>query len=195
VKLRLLTREDHKKAKDLFGTNYVKTYDQENFFFDGSQKELSSNYQIMRIRFFNKTEKAVLTVKGRASLSDGIGRAVEEEEAMDVVQARQCIEDPSRIVELDSELVQKKKSALNIQSFVGLGGFKNVRDEYVWDGYKLEIDETVYDFGTNYEIECETDHPEELRDRLEQMFAKNQIQYQYRTATKFACFMKKSLDD
>ena len=43
-----------------------------------------------------------------------------------------------------------------IKSIVGLGGFENIRNEYSWEGYTLEVDETIYDFGTNFEIECET---------------------------------------
>lgn len=64
-----MSKEDHTKAKRLFGDGHVATYDQENFFFDGEDKALSSNFVIMRIRFYNKTEKAVLTVKvGQMSL-------------------------------------------------------------------------------------------------------------------------------
>ena len=37
-----------------------------------------------------------------------------------------------------------------------MGGFENIRDVYEWEGFTLEIDETIYDFGTNFEIECET---------------------------------------
>ncbi len=37
-----------------------------------------------------------------------------------------------------------------------LGGFKNVRSDYDWEGFKLELDETQFDWGTVYEIEVET---------------------------------------
>lgn len=37
-----------------------------------------------------------------------------------------------------------------------LGGFKNVRSDFDWEGFKLELDETKFDWGTVYEIEVET---------------------------------------
>ena len=38
-----------------------------------------------------------------------------------------------------------------------LGGFRNVRSDYKWPhAVKLELDETLYEWGTVYEIEVET---------------------------------------
>ena len=37
-----------------------------------------------------------------------------------------------------------------------LGGFKNVRSDFDFEGFKLELDETKFDWGTVYEIEVET---------------------------------------
>lgn len=37
-----------------------------------------------------------------------------------------------------------------------LGGFKNVRSDFDFEGFKLELDETQFDWGTVYEIEVET---------------------------------------
>ena len=37
-----------------------------------------------------------------------------------------------------------------------MGGFRNRRQEYSWEGETLELDETYFDHGTLYEIECET---------------------------------------
>ncbi len=39
---------------------------------------------------------------------------------------------------------------------VSLGGFKNVRSDFDFEGVKLELDETQFDWGTVYEIEVET---------------------------------------
>jgi hypothetical protein len=39
---------------------------------------------------------------------------------------------------------------------VCLGGFENQRQEYAWQGHTLELDETRYEWGTLYELECET---------------------------------------
>ncbi|KAF9615845.1 hypothetical protein IFM89_026733 [Coptis chinensis] len=47
--------------------------------------------------------------------------------------------------------------------FVCLGGFRNVRGVYDWNGLKLELDKTQYDFSISYEIECESDDPENVK--------------------------------
>jgi len=39
---------------------------------------------------------------------------------------------------------------------VCLGGFKNLRQDYNYEGLKMELDETSYEWGTCYEIEIET---------------------------------------
>ena len=37
-----------------------------------------------------------------------------------------------------------------------LGGFKNLRQDYNYEGLKMELDETSYEWGMCYEIEIET---------------------------------------
>ncbi|OEL15085.1 hypothetical protein BAE44_0023896 [Dichanthelium oligosanthes] len=46
--------------------------------------------------------------------------------------------------------------------FVCLGGFRNTRAVYKLeeDGLVLELNETRFDFGTSYELECETAEPD-----------------------------------
>ena len=41
------------------------------------------------------------------------------------------------------------------EDLVCLSGFRNVRQVFDWKGLKLELGETIYDFGTSYEIECD----------------------------------------
>lgn len=50
----------------------------------------------------------------------------------------------------------KNDRKYQVEGFKSLGGFCNQRNIHDWNGYKLEIDKTEYEFGTNYEIECET---------------------------------------
>lgn len=74
------------------------------------------------------------------------------------------------------------------RELVCLGGFRNVRAVYEWNGMKLELDETHYDFGTCYEIECETTEPERAKNLLEELLKTNGIEYSYSKANKFAIF-------
>ena len=40
-----------------------------------------------------------------------------------------------------------------------LGGFRNNRKVYEWRGHTLELDETLFEWGTCYELELETVSP------------------------------------
>ena len=37
-----------------------------------------------------------------------------------------------------------------------LGGFRNERSDFKWEGFKLELDRTMFPHGTVYEVEVET---------------------------------------
>ncbi|KAL7260469.1 hypothetical protein ACSBR1_006186 [Camellia fascicularis] len=71
---------------------------------------------------------------------------------------------------------------------VCLGGFRNVRGVYDWNGLKLEVAQTMYDFGTCYEIECESAYPDKVKNLIEEFLKDNGIHYSYSEASKFAIF-------
>lgn len=110
MKLRLPTKAGHDKLIGLLSDNLKTVYEQENFFFDGTQGELSGNRCVMRLRFFNTDEKAVLTVKGKMVMSEGVGRAEENEEEVDVGRARsEFLLNPSIMLDLDISPVNAAK--------------------------------------------------------------------------------------
>ena len=51
-----------------------------------------------------------------------------------------------------------------------------------------------YDWGTNYELECETANPDVLKPKLEAMLSNKNIPYKYSTVSKFANFRNKTLE-
>ena len=82
---------------------------------------------------------------------------------------------------------------MQLDSLKPLGGFKNVRKVISWQGETLEVDETQYDWGTVYEIECETPEPENARKKLDEFLQQHNIEYKSNTTTKFSNFINKSL--
>lgn len=75
------------------------------------------------------------------------------------------------------------------ETFVCLGGFKNVRAVYDWkEGLILELDETSFNFGTVYEVECETTDPERAKEMLEGFLKEVGVPYVYSQSNKFAIF-------
>lgn len=117
------------------------------------------------------------------------------EEDIDVALARACVVDPSHLVGTDCKLLQHIVNEYKCQHFVCLGGFRNVRNVYNWEGVKLELDETHFVFGTAYEIECETTDPERFRQLLGDLLDNNGITYKYSTISKFGIFRSGRIDE
>ena len=69
-----------------------------------------------------------------------------------------------------------------------LGGFRNIRVVYAWNGLNLELDETCFDFGTNFEIECESSEPQRAKKLIEGFLEENRISFSNSMSSKFAVF-------
>ncbi|KAK7340836.1 hypothetical protein VNO77_21550 [Canavalia gladiata] len=198
IKLRLPDSVTHQKLSNLLAPFHTKTLIQENIFFDGTNKELTSNLAVLRIRFYNM-EHCVLSLKAKPVILDGISRMEEQEEPFDPALARACIAQPWRLLSVDSSNILKRVRDEYLvgenRGLVCLGGFRNVRALHVWNGLKLELDETNYDFGTNYELECETAHPEKHKKLLQEFLQDNGISYSYSQLSKFAIFQSRKLPE
>ncbi|KAF7820463.1 triphosphate tunel metalloenzyme 3-like [Senna tora] len=195
VKLRLPDSHSHQKLSNLLAPFHAETLIQENVFFDGANAQLTSNLAALRIRFYN-LDSCVLSLKSRPVISDGISRIEEREEPFDAALGRACIAEPWRLSRVESsEILRRVKDEFKVGEgegggggFVCLGGFRNVRGVYEWNGLKLEVDESNYDFGTSYEIECESVEPERVKKVLENFLNDNGIPYSYSNLSKFAVF-------
>ena len=157
VKLRIPDSASFAALKKALLPCFQAMHEQENFFFDGADKELSSARVVLRVRLYDGDSKAVITCKGKQVLKDGVGRAPEEEEEVDPALARKFIESPNLLLEHESDLIQKlRKDFKLVNGFVLLGGFNNLRNVYKWKGHTLEVDLTSYPWGCMFELECET---------------------------------------
>uniref|UniRef100_A0A7N2LNC0 CYTH domain-containing protein n=1 Tax=Quercus lobata TaxID=97700 RepID=A0A7N2LNC0_QUELO len=195
VKVRLPDSTSHQKLSTLLSPFHTKTLLQENVFFDGSDSQLSSNLAVLRLRFITTTATAtapnhcVLSLKAQPVISQGISRAQELEEPMDPTLGRACIAEPWRLLSVtDSAIVERVKQEFGVSGLVCLGGFRNVRSVYDWQGLKIEVDETNFDFGTCYEVECETGDPERDKKVIERFLEDNGIGFEYSQVSKFAVF-------
>ncbi|KAK8914475.1 hypothetical protein KSP39_PZI024250 [Platanthera zijinensis] len=200
VKLRLPDAAAHELLAIALSPFHLRTHLQENLFFDGADGELSARQAVLRIRFYDGDSRCVLSLKSRARLVDGISRVEEAEEDIDPSLGRACVVEPCRLNALSasSEILRTVKDDFGIggegnenrgSAFVCLGGFRNVRAVFGWkEGLTLELDETRYDFGTSYELECETGEPEKAKEMLERFLSEKGVEYSYSTASKFAVF-------
>ncbi|XP_057419899.1 triphosphate tunnel metalloenzyme 3 [Lotus japonicus] len=191
VKLRLPNAEAHRQVTTLLAPFHVTTHRQHNLFFDGAAAELSSKRAVLRLRFYNDDSRCVVSLKAKAVLVDGVSRVEEDEEDLDPKVGRDCVAEPGKLGSVESRILGRVKEEFGVageNGFVGLGGFRNVRNVYEWKDLKLEVDETMFDFGTLYEIECESADPEEAKRLLEDLLKENGIDYSYSVASKFAIF-------
>lgn len=194
VKLKLPGAEAHEKVAELLRPYQEVTHMQENVFFDGAEKELSSKKSVLRLRFYDEDKKCVVTYKGDAVIESGISRGEELEEEIDVVQGRDYVANPKRIATSSCQLLKTVATNFGATDFACLGGFRNIRSVYNWEGLKIELDETQFAFGTAYEVECESTDPERVRRVLGQFLESNGIEYTYSTKSKFAVFRAGKLE-
>ncbi|KAM3232752.1 Triphosphate tunel metalloenzyme 3 [Capsicum annuum] len=191
VKLRLPNAVTHQRFSSLLSPYHLKTYLQENVFFDGANSELSSNLSVLRLRFYDLDVQCVVSLKAKPVISNGVSRVEEDEESIDPSIARACVAEPWRLLLIDSSRIMRRvreEYGIGEKGLVCLGGFRNVRAVYEWNGLKLELDETNYDFGNNYEIECESCDPERAKHLLEEFLNSHGIPYSYSSVSKFAIF-------
>jgi hypothetical protein len=109
VKLRLADAAAHDKLVSLLAADQQHLYRQQNLFYDGSNRELSSQRNILRVRWFNDDEKVVITVKGKMSVVYGVGRAEEEEDEVPVPTALEFASNPSKILDLELPVIKSLK--------------------------------------------------------------------------------------
>ncbi|KAK7388584.1 hypothetical protein VNO78_23405 [Psophocarpus tetragonolobus] len=189
VKLRLADSDAHRHVTTVLSPFHVITHRQQNLFFDGAASELSARRAVLRLRFYGDDERCVVSLKARAVLVDGVSRVEEDEEDMEPRVGRECVAEPGKLGSVESRVLGRVKEEFGTEKgFVALGGFGNVRNLYDWKGLKLEVDETMFEFGTLYEIECESADPEGAKRLLEEFLKENQINYSYSIASKFAIF-------
>ncbi|CAN0907415.1 Triphosphate tunnel metalloenzyme 3 [Linum grandiflorum] len=193
VKLRLPDASSHKRLSAVLSPYRTKTLSQENIFFDTADSHLASNLAALRIRFYNVDSSCVLSLKAKPVIADGISRVSEQEEPLDPQLGRLCVDEPQRLMGLRDgsnimKRVREEYGVVEESVLICLGGFRNVRQVFEWKGLILELDETLYDFGTSYEVECESSDPDKAKKLIEQLLQQNRIEFSYSTANKFAVF-------
>ncbi|AEC06186.1 unnamed protein product [Arabidopsis thaliana] len=200
VKLRLLTAAAHLRLTTLLTPYHLKTLHQRNTFFDTPKNDLSLRRAVLRLRFLQNAAvsaaspsppRCIVSLKAKPTLANGISRVEEDEEEIEYWIGKECVESPAKLSDIGSRVLKRVKEEYGFNDFLGfvcLGGFENVRNVYEWRGVKLEVDETKYDFGNCYEIECETEEPERVKTMIEEFLTEEKIEFSNSDMTKFAVF-------
>ncbi|KAE8730762.1 Triphosphate tunel metalloenzyme 3 [Hibiscus syriacus] len=189
VKLRLQDAAAHHQLTTILSPFLSVTVHQEVLFFDTPTNTLSSQLSVLSLRFLNKDAKCIVSIKSKPTLVDGVCRVEEDKEELDPCAARACVDDPVRLAKIESRILKRVKEEFGVGEEVGfvcLGGFENKKEVFDWKNLKLEVDETKYEFGTCYEIECESEDHDGVKKLLEEFLKENGICYSYSKMIKFA---------
>lgn len=202
IKLRLPDAAAHRRLSSFLAPRLLRTDAQRNLFFDAAARPLAAATAALRVRFYGPDDRApsraVLALKRRPRIDAGVSRVEEVEEPLDPTLALACAEHPTRLGGVDSSIIRLVADEYGVGGdavpFVCLGGFRNTRAVYELEegeelGLVVELDETQFDFGTNYELECETAEPDRAKEVLERLLTVAGVPYEYSRSNKFACFM------
>lgn len=192
IKLRLPDAAAHRRLSAFLAPRLRRTHAQRNLFFDDAARTLGAATAALRVRLYDGPDdrapsRAVLALKRRARIEAGVSRVEEIEEPLGPALALAYADDPEYSVGGDAA------------PFLCLGGFGNTCAVYEYGleddggGLVLELDETRFDFGTRYELECETAEPDRVKAVLERLLTVAGVPYEYCRSSKFACFMSGKL--
>ena len=195
IKLRLPDAAAHRRLSSFLAPRLLRT--------DAPARPLAAATAAQRdVRLYGTDDRdpscAVLTLKHPPRIYAGDSRIEEVVEPLDPALALTCVDNPARLDAVDSPIVRLVSDEYGVGGdkapFVCLGGFRNTRGVYELEegegqGLVLELDETHFDFGTNYELECETAEPDQAKEVLERLLTVAGVPYEYSRSNKFACFM------
>ncbi|KAL0401176.1 UNVERIFIED_CONTAM: Triphosphate tunnel metalloenzyme 3 [Sesamum latifolium] len=190
VKFRLPNKSFYQKLLSVLAPFYITTRYQHNEFVDCSAYELSSQRAVLLLRLYEQTSipECIVCLKAEPLLANGVSCIEMEYEDLDPAIFKACLDDPQKLMQVDLRVVRRVKEEFRVKRFVGLGGFRNVRNVHKWKGVKLDVDEAKYEFGEMYEVECETSEPERVKKMIEEFFTENGIHYSYSVMSKFAVY-------
>jgi uncharacterized protein YjbK len=199
VKIRLNEHSYH-QTLSLFkrlDAKLIRIDSQKNTFIDTCQ-ELNSRKVTFRLR---KSESVLqtscyITIKGLVSknLENGIMKVSELETEINVEDYLKIIENPFLILDFDKyELIKTLKAETISRKFSISGEFSTIRHIYDYDEMKIEVDETIYEFGNAYEIEIENTDPVKTKEKIERILGNANIEFAYSKRSKFANFISKSV--
>ncbi|KAE8705892.1 Triphosphate tunel metalloenzyme 3 [Hibiscus syriacus] len=196
VKFRLKDAAVHRRLTSILSPFRAGTLHQRNFFFDTPTNTLSSRLSLLRISFHEEEARCIISLKAKPTLVDGVCRVEKDKEEFDPCIGRACVEDPARLARIESRIMKRIRDEFGVGEGVGfvcLGGFENKKTDFHWKNLRVEVDETRYEFGTYYEIECESEDPDGVKKLLEDFLKKNGIPYSYSKMTKFDIYKSAEL--
>lgn len=218
VKVLLASKHDADVVRSALEPNLVQTELQDNHFFDTASKALIAQGSLLRVRHSvtqpaapgaggaaqgippPATESAVVALKEHAHVESGSQVVWAGQDSIAPTVARTLLHHPDQL--LDGDLLPRVAPLLRQLSLplplVYIGSFQNNRAEFQWPGcvsqpgLAIRLDETVYPFGTKFEIEVSGINVpvHDVIDELSAVLDALAVRYSLSSESKFAAFVR-----
>lgn len=203
-----LTEKDYIRCGQFFAqeAQYLSTQEQENFYFDTLDYYFISRSAMFRLR--RMSNRIILTIKDRASCTDGCFRCQENEYDLKIEHQHlwQCdieglllflqssVQVKEILTTIDTNAVTQGslKKTLDHKKLIALGSLYNKRDIYCWQGLKIELDRSNFGSHDDFELECETPQPLQVAQQLQELFKRLSIVFVPQTKSKFRRFLEQT---
>lgn len=193
LKIEILSKEDFEKLKEIL-KNPQTILEQKNYYIDTTSLILSKNGIMLRIRLEKKEnlEVKTLTIKFEPKIKNGffsanqVENSISEKEYNDSISRRNFL-----WLEGKEHIKILEKYSIYPNELDIIGSIFNKRYIYKLENYKLELDETTFQNGSkDFEIEIETENPEEIKDKILTLLNENNISFTFQKYTKYQRMLK-----
>ena len=185
IKIRILTKEGFDKMVSLLPQPY-ETAELVNYYFDTPGVDYGKAHCLLRLR--HAKGKYIVTFKRGHSLEEGYFQAFEEEKELSAAEAHDILTNPQKILTISQSIIPVMATEDPVAL---LGSAKTKRSKIKFSGYVIKMDEVLSPNGCeDYEIEVETEHPEEIKSHLLNLMNEHLIEYSMQIQTKYQRFLE-----
>ena len=139
----------------------LRLVEQTNHYFDTADLQLAKALVMLRVR---QADRAVVTLKSGTQISDGCFRSRELEGEIDATEVDRLVADPARLYGLDLAPIETLRAEFGALPLRLIGNLRTQRHVFDVDEYRVEADAMLFeDGGEEFEIEIESEQPEEAR--------------------------------
>jgi hypothetical protein len=175
LKLALAGEDDYLRARDLL---------------EPSERVVKAAGMMLRVR--QEGGDVVATLKSGARLEGGTLRAREQEAAVDPDEWTAIVSGRAAVGGLRVEPVRAVLLAVGGDADLRIRGtMRNRRSVHRVAGFTVELDRTeLPDGSVSFEIEVETEHPDEAREALVERLEQGGVRWSEQTLTKYERFLR-----
>ncbi|MGH9362465.1 MAG: CYTH domain-containing protein [Thermoanaerobaculia bacterium] len=190
IKYRLAEIDDYRKLTGPRGLEGAAGSDrQENLYLDTADLRISSGGAMLRVR--RSGSGAIVTFKAGAELEAGYFRSTEIEAPIDPPALSSILKHPSSLYRLPLAPAEILRARFGELSLEVVGTLTNDRSRFRAGAYLVEVDRLLFPDGSEeYEVEVETERPEEARAWLEAEFRRLSVRAAPSRQTKLARLLR-----